>query len=70
MSGQHVNVISGCYCQGGGGDSVVFTEGGREDGSGGLWRGSSSIGNVEKVNCGVWVYFHSNDCLKISVTAS
>lgn len=39
-----------------------LTEGGREDGSGGLGRGSSSIGYVEKVNCGVCVYFQPSDC--------
>lgn len=38
-----------------------LTEGGREDGSGGLGRGSSSIGYVEKVNCGVCIYFQSSD---------
>lgn len=32
---------------------VVLTEEGREGGSGGLSRGSSSMENVEKVNCGV-----------------
>lgn len=30
-------------------------------GRGGLSLGSSSIGCVEKVNCGVWVYSHSSD---------
>ena len=49
---------------------MIFTEGGRESGSGGFWRGSSSIGNVEKVNCGVWVYFQSSDCLEMSVSVS
>ena len=49
---------------------MIFTEGGRESGSGGFWRGSSSIGNVEKVNCGVWVYFHSSDCSKKSMSIS
>lgn len=36
------------------------------DGSGGLSRGSSSMGNVEKVNCGVWMYFQFSDCQCVS----
>lgn len=38
-----------------------LTDAGRGEGNGGLGRGSSSKGNVENVNCGVWAYFHSND---------
>jgi hypothetical protein len=41
--------------------SFVLTEGGKDDGRGGLKRGSSSVGKVENVNCGVCRYFHSED---------
>lgn len=45
----------------GGNHWLVLTEEGRYCGKGGLGLGSSSVGWVEKVNCGDWQYFHSKD---------